>query len=313
MQHALGVPQMDDRTAIPLSEPTAGDSHSCTEPFLLCQLQKGKTDKLGHRVEDILWVGRDYAIYRSEKGVYVQFSDDPKEEAIQRSRFTEICPELCELRYFTSQIHSRWFGLRAPGDTPSLYDHNIAQAIMLVMQDRGEFGKKIAQQALKMAAQRVTNDNTILYVLACLITWLGVGLLGLVALTFSSGNFRMYVVAGLAGATGAVLSIAKRLQAFRLRPCDQSNMNYLMSGIRVGIGVVAGLTLLLLAPTILSDTVAKLVPHCCEPPTWQAAATLGLVAGFAERLMPNIMLWTSTQMAPSAGTPAQAVRNQEKL
>jgi len=84
------------------SNQTTGESR-CTKPFLLCELQEGKSDKLGHIVEDILWMGRNYAIYRTERGVYLHFSDVPAEEADQRSRFTDICPELCELRYFTSQ------------------------------------------------------------------------------------------------------------------------------------------------------------------------------------------------------------------
>ena len=44
---------------------------------------------------------------------------------------------------------------------------------------------------------------------------------------------------------------------------------------------------------------------------WQAAAVLGFVAGFAERLVPNMMRWTAGQMEPSFGTPAQAVRNEQ--
>jgi hypothetical protein len=143
------------------SSQTTGESR-CTKPFLLCELQEGKSDKLGHKVEDILWMGRNYAIYRTERGVYVHFSDVPAEEVEQRSRFTEICPELCELRYFTSQMHSSFglrFGSRPGFSKSSLYDHNIAQAIMLVMEQKVEAGKRIAEQALKMAVQRATNDN----------------------------------------------------------------------------------------------------------------------------------------------------------
>jgi hypothetical protein len=141
--------------------------------------------------------------------------------------------------------------------------------MMLVMEERAETGKQIAQQALRMAVQRVTNDNTIRYVRACLITWLGCIVLGVIAFAvlvfWPSPTLGLFVVAGIFGATGAVLSVATRLQAFRLQPCNQSNMNYWMSGIRVGIGVVAGITLLLLAPTILTDTVTKFVPAWGNP------------------------------------------------
>jgi len=271
--------------------------------------------KLGH-------YRRNYAIYRSEKGIYVQFSDDENEEADQRRRFTEICPELCELRYFTSQMHSNWtlpfYGRR---DEPSLYNHNIAQAIWLVMEDRVDLGKPIAQQALRMAVRRATNDNTIRYVRACLIAWLAWMLLSgpLIAFAFRSvppfETLGLYVIAGMFGATGAVLSVATRLQAFQLQPCNQSNMNYWMSAIRVGIGIIAGIVLFLFSPTILGEPLTQFVPGWRSPsqlPQPQAAAALGFVAGFAERLVPNILRWTSAQLEPSVGTPAQAVRNEEK-
>jgi hypothetical protein len=306
---------MNDRTVIALSEPATNKSRSCTEKFLLCQLRVGEKDKLGYVVNDILWVGRNYKIYRSERGIYVHFSDIFQEEEIQRSRFTEICPELCELRYLICQMRS-WklpFGLR--DESISLYDHNIAQAMMLVLENRVEVGKKIAQAALAMAVERLTNDHTISYAWCALIFWCLCLVLGVAALALWNSDgyeeLRLLLVAGMFGATGAVLSIATRLQAFRLRPCKQSKMNYLMSVIRVGIGIIAGFTLFLLAPTALSDTMTKFIPHWGPPPGWQAAAALGLLAGFAERLVPNMMKWTTAQIEPSVGTPAQAVRNEE--
>ena len=116
----------------------------CTKQFLLSQLMEKRDDKLGHKVEEILWIGRQYAIYRTDKGVYVQFSDSEDEEKAQRCRFTRISPELCELRYLTSELHARWYSslflLRSGsgGDPANLYDQSIAQSIALVTTFRGE-------------------------------------------------------------------------------------------------------------------------------------------------------------------------------
>jgi hypothetical protein len=307
--------KMDDRTTPAFAEPIRGDGRHCTEQFSLPELRHGKNDKLGNRVEEILWVGRNYLVYRSQKGVYVQFSDDPEEEAVQRNRFTEICPELCELRYLTSQMSSGWnLGLSsgAHRHRSSLYDHNIAQAVMLVMEDKIGQGKQIAQQALKMAVQRVTNDNTIRYVRSCIVYWVVCVAIGFASFQFLSADLWPYVVAGMSGATGAVLSIATRLQAFELKPCYQSNMNYWMSAVRVGTGVIAGAILYLWAPTILSDAMSKFVPYINDPEFhWETAATLGLLGGFAERFIPNFLLRTIEKMETSAGTPVQAVRSKE--
>jgi hypothetical protein len=293
---------MDDHTLTLVSDQKR---RSCIDRLMLCELEEGQPDKLGHKVEQILWLGKDYAIYRTHPGVYVQFSDNEQEASEQRQRFIKICPELCELRYLTPQMRS-WvlFGRRKA----TLYDHNIAQAIMLVIEGDVETGRKIAQQALKMAVERVANDNTIKYVCASLAGWFLIIALGVALFLLGppSSDLRPYVVAGIAGATGAILSIATRLQSFRLKPCDQSNMNYLMSLIRVGIvGAIAGVVLWLIAPTLLHQSMQQLQSD------WQAPASVGLIAGFAERLIPNIMRWSSVQLEPSFGTPSQAVRAEE--
>ena len=173
---------MDDRTSTLASAPTR---HSCAHPLMLCELEEGQPDKLGHKIEQILWFVKSYAIYRTKQGVYVHFSDNEQEASEQRQRFTKICPELCELRYLTPQIRSvvpLIFGQRKGCDGSSLYDHNIAQAIMLVMEGDVETGRKIAQQALKMAVERVANDNTIRYVRASLASWLLIFVLGVLLL-----------------------------------------------------------------------------------------------------------------------------------
>jgi hypothetical protein len=302
---------MDDHTAIGLAERVTDGNGPCTKTFRLCDLREGQKDKLDHKVEEILWIGRNYAIYRSQKGVYAQFSDSPPEEADQRSRFTEISPELCELRYLTFEMRSRWnFGF-APrtGCHPSfLYDHNMAQALMLVMEEKVTEGKQIAQQALKMAVERVANDNTVRYFRSCLIFWIvGIIVGAILVWNIPSQEVLIFIVAAMSGATGAVLSVATRLQAFQLQPCQQSNMNYWMSLTRVGIGLITGPILLLLGSTILSEPIKGLVPMMGE---WRGAAVLGLIGGFAERLIPNLLTRTIGQIETPVGTPVQAVRSE---
>jgi hypothetical protein len=306
---------MDDHTAMGLDKQATDESGPCAKPFLLCDLKEGKKDKLGHEVEEILWIGRNYAVYRSDKGVYVQFSNCPQEEADQRNRFTEISPELCELRYLTYQMQSGSnfsLGPRTARHPSSLYHHNMAQALMLVMEGKVNEGKRLAQQALTMAVQRVTNDNTIRYLKSCLIWWAAAIAVGIILFCLIPLGLQNFVVAAISGATGAVLSVATRLQAFQFKPCHQSNMNDWMSATRIGIGLVGGLMLLLLGPTILSEPIKELVLiGKTGVLQWQGAAVLGLIGGFAERLIPNLLRRTIDTMEPPAGTPVQAVRSED--
>jgi hypothetical protein len=44
---------------------------------------------------------------------------------------------------------------------------------------------------------------------------------------------------------------------------------------------------------------------------WQTAATLGLIGGFAERLIPILLRRAIDKTEPSDGTPVQAIRSEE--
>ena len=54
---------MDDRVSTLTSDP---QHRSCADPFMLCELEEGKPDKLGHKVEQIPVV--------TKQGVYVHAS-----------------------------------------------------------------------------------------------------------------------------------------------------------------------------------------------------------------------------------------------
>jgi len=284
---------MDDRPAVELIEQANEKSESCEKRFLLRDLIPGETDKLGHIVEEILWIGQDYKVYRSRKGIYVHFSDCRDVETAQRKRFTEISPELCELRYLTDQMSS----------SASLYYHNMAQAVMLAMENKAAEGRRIAEQAQKMAIQRVTNDHTVRYFACCVVCWsLAMSVCGV--FLWQGAISKQWIVAAMAGATGALLSVATRLQTFQFKPCHQSSMNYVMSCSRVGVGLLGGVILLLLSTTILKDQINSLMDGL------KGVVIVGLIGGFGERLVPNILTKTIGQIENSAGTPVQAARQE---
>ncbi len=306
--------------------PNADDSSAGAHcgPFPLRNITPGATDKLGHRILEVLWCGSDYAVYRSERGVYVHFSDCEELAAQQRAAFNQIAPELCELRVFTSQMRRdahqtghRGSWLRKQVPEGLLFDHNVAQALMLTMENKVEAAKAIAAAALTMAVRRSTNDNTIRYVVTCLVAasgWIALVTLFL-ALYRPDELMASYCTASIFGALGAAFSIITRVEAFEMKPCQQSNMNYWMSGIRVCIGVIGGIMLLLLGKTLVGGSVfaAEIPPSSPMAQNWEIAATFGFVGGFSERLVKTLLRRTSEAVAPTAGTPVQEVRRLEHI
>jgi hypothetical protein len=302
-----------------------------TRGLSICDLQIGCKDSIGEKVLAILFRGHDYAIYRSNRGVYVHFSDDLKAEQDQRSAYAKLSIQLCELRYLTSQMQSGVLGplVGRLVRRDSLYQHNMAQALMLLMESvtrrasdqtdeaaaLEQLAKSIAQRALDMAVQRNTLDNTMRYVRTCVlfgILWLAL------AVAFDQfwgidAQLQYYILASATGVVGAVFSVIVRAQAFELKPCDDSGMNKLMSLIRVGMGGIAGPALLLLLTTFAANAMVSNI-DMSKPASMDTfgflrmVAIVGLIGGFAERLVPNLVRGAADKMEGRSGTPGQAVQ-----
>ena len=305
-------------------------------PFLISQIQVNDDDKLGNKVLEKLWYGNDYLIYRTCRGVFIHFSDCKDTEAKQREAFAEIIPELCELRYLTQEMRSGlpwylfWRRRRSAPDgrdaaNSSLFDHNIAQAITLVVEDsctkgnKYKDGKAIAKEALEMAVVRCTNDNTIRYVGASMVAALIAA-----AAVIAAGAFKLrfpeilpganpalpYFIAAFFGIVGAAFSVMTRVRSFQMKPCQQSDMNYLMARLRILIGLVAGLMLYL----VLQHPLGKSGAGALNPgflQDWGVVAIVGFVGGFAERLVPTVFRNAAAAIESSSGTPVQEIRRRD--
>jgi hypothetical protein len=300
---------VDDITQNSIAEAQDARSHNgkWCKSVSLSEISVGNDDKLGHRILDILWCGPDYAVYRSVRGIYVHFSDCPDHERRQREAFTEIAPELCELRVFTSRMrrgnepsqNNSWFGFRV--EEGELFDHNIAQAIMLTMEGKVKEAKDIVKAALAMAVRRVTNDNTIRYLRSCMIV-ATVSIVVALSTLYLLPNTHGYMIAIIFGAVGAVFSIITRIEAFEMKPCQQSDMNYWMSAIRVIIGIIGGVMLLLLLRQSSAIQVAQ----------WEIIAAFGFIGGFSERLLKILIQQTANSISHTSGTPVQEARRLER-
>jgi hypothetical protein len=307
--------------------PTANvdkDGPAPCSPSPLDKSEIGKCDKLGNKIRQIIWIGRQYAIYLSTQGVDIQFSNDPETEKEQLKKFTVLCPELCELRFLVNQMIERrpWIVKmlsRGGHRDHALYENNMAQALMLLMEDKPDEARDIAKTALAMAVRRVTNDNTIRYLTTCFtFGWfvIGMGAAALLLLPHLIGSttaamWMPYVVSAMFGAVGSVFSIMTRLSDFALEPCEESVMNYWMGAIRVAIGVIAAVTLVLFAHTLLGDTLTKVAPKGAgEGLVWETAALLGFIGGYAERLVKSL-LGRTIDVMDAHGTPVQAARQKE--
>ena len=204
----------------------------------------------------------------------------------------------------------------------------MGQALMLLMESAAQRASSqataeaeatekracdIAQRALDMAVRRNTADNTISYVVTCVLFgffWLLVALV-LHLIYANTGRGPYYVLASATGIVGAIFSVIVRAQGLNLKPAADSNMNHLMSFIRVGMGGIAGPVLFLLLMTVSANFLGgsdESKVAVGSTAYIQMVAIIGLIGGFAERLVPNLVQGAANKLESNAGTPGQAVQ-----
>ena len=140
--------------------------------------------------------------------------------------------------------------------------------------------------------------------------WIAAALLAL-WLSSSQPPLGTYLLASVMGALGAVFSVISRAGSLELKPCDDTRMNKLVSALRVGVGGLAGPLLLLLVTTVFAANVRPLGLDLTSGTSELAkllplVALVGLVGGFAERMVPDLVASAAKKVGTVAGTPVQA-------
>jgi hypothetical protein len=262
--------------------------------WLLSRIVIGGKDKMGQVVRQLYLSGEDYTIYRTLQGVNVHFADCRARERTQRAKYEKISQKLVRLRFLTGQMAPWAFAPNPFVKRAGFYDHQIAQAIYLALQGKPDEASQILDAGLGLAEDRITNENRVRYLFACLL----VGLIPGIALWLNwlpPGEIcAPYLAAAAAGAAGAVFSIALRVQDLNLKPFAQSVMNYVMGALRVLIGFVAGaIILFIINGTIFGEGIVKVFKTISmtelSAESWKCILLAGFLGGFAERLVPSLL------------------------
>jgi len=277
-----------------------GDSEICgvchslfsSDSLLLSQIKVGAPDKLEQTILQIYFSGDAYKIYRTREGVNVHFADCRQREQKQREKYLKVLDKLCRLCFLASQM-GRWpFVLHWLNKSGGFYDHQIAEAMCLALEGNAQEAGQIIDDGLALAANRLTNENRIRYLAACLAVALLPAVLVAWLYIFHQAphpEWFSVVLAGATGAIGAAFSITMRVQSLNLHPCEHSVMNYIMGSLRVLTGFTAGVLLLLL---ITHTVLGKAIQALFEPEStvdWQSISLVGFLGGFAERLVPSLL------------------------
>lgn len=287
-------------TVVPMSPaaPEEGQPGGVVKRKLeVTDISRGRRDERNVHIEEVYARRSDknaYAVYRDRAGdVYVQYSDAPSEGDEQRKRVLELGEERADL----AALLAGW-----PLDRREPYDRKAAMALQLAL-DGGDisYALKIMEAARGDAHRERAVAGRLQY-LGGVVTG-GLLLGALVGAAGASGllpdSLRAAGAAGLLGAAfSAVLAVKNRTVAL-----DTNRRGNLLDGsLRLVIGLVSGgLLILLLESGILERFQFDGAPLSIARFEWKGVVVLGFIAGFIERLVPDLLNKAEQQ---SAGSPA---------
>jgi hypothetical protein len=251
------------------------------QPYRLKDIQIGKPDGRGLPITYIYAVQSDeYAIYQAGEAM-VHFADDPGKAQVQRKSMLPLSSARAEVNALAQGLPYR-----------EVCDRQLAYALQLALDGDmdGAKGTVAAAKAFVLAKRAARGRFQYL-------KWSYGTAAVLIGLLFVASRFYPLQpassdlwLAAKAGLIGAAFSIALAIRG-RTVALDIDLLDNLTDGtLRLLIGVIsAGVLLLLLASGILPSLKigdADITPSTL---TWQMVLVIGFVAGFLERLVPDLL------------------------
>jgi hypothetical protein len=281
----------------------------------VADIETGKPDGAGELIVRIhVKVPPLYAVYETER-VKVQYADDTTLADQQRKAMAE----LNELRSQITGLIDGWQAKVKPAQTETTKSRCLPHVWPTVMRPDGRAKKYNARMAAglvmcfegdvknaRATLQGIYDDITaereslgrFQYLEGAFFTMLGVVMVFYVFRHFHWPQFYSFpantaelMLAARAGAVGAFFSVAMGLRGRTIKTDLHTRDNVLDAFLRILIGTIAGTVLVLLLQT---DFVGGLTPGDAKITggmikDWKSVLLLGFVAGFLERLVPDLL------------------------
>jgi hypothetical protein len=283
--------------------------------FSISQLHVGDRDAMGAEVVKIYTKnGKQYAVYRTAEKVVVQVADDLDEAKTQRT-------SLACLNLLRSEINGLIDGWRL-SESPRFkakairYDDRVAASLVMAME--GDLPS--AQQTLLDTKQDIIAERSSWARFQYLLWASATGaILYLLLVILGSRCFRTLVyafppdadllwTAAQAGTIGAFFSIAIAIRSRTILTDLRQRDNAADAVLRMLIGVIAaGILLCLLRSGAITTFKIGNADAAAKDPPWAFIVLVGFVAGFFERLVPDMLAKSTEQKQES---PAEGGRVQ---
>ena len=261
---------------------------SVRHAYNVSDIMLGAVDGAGRRIEAIYSKRPDYAVYGAGGLVVIQYADSLTKADTQAASVDAVADLRGEIEYISRALRPQ---------QRSFYLRQLASGLQATLDQRADMGRQILLQAITSAGR----DLVILGRKSYLVSASGVSATFAIPLIFVGGMLRggaaeagLLLVSAGGGAIGAILSISIAFQGRHVATTQDGWTNVIDGALRVAIGVIAGFFFpLLLVSGLLGPlsigSASGLVLTAAKGVTWQTMLAMGFVAGFLERLLPDLL------------------------
>ncbi len=274
------------------------------DEFPLKNIKIGAQDKRGRKIIDVLWAVNDFKIYKTSWGINPHFSDAAKTAKDQREWYLALGSELSHLNHLI-QLMEPWLMrmgrlvLRRVGKDPAVdatgiyYEREMARAIAQALTGDVEKAKTDLTVLAERLEKRVRNRGRVIYFGMCLL--LATCVVGLAAILLPVPDATLsseVTLAAMMGSIGALLSTAVGLRSLTIDASATLFMNLVYGGQRMLVGVLGAIVVYL---ALRAGIALEVFPGVGDgspgdgPLDRYKLAFISLLAGFSERLVPNLL------------------------
>jgi hypothetical protein len=294
-------------------------------------IRKGHLDESDQKILTVYYrSGSRYAIYRTPERVSLQYSDSPAEQVEQRKRMATLGPVRGEINGLIDgwrNLADR--ALEEPADVPlkgnearkaskvNRYDRRVADALLIALE--GEDGPGALALLEQIKADLIEERKSWARVLYVLYAGATAGIIAVltaaISLLFTAQSCvpNSLWLALVSGALGAFFSIAQAIRNRSVLTDLQMSGNIADAVLRVLVGSISAVVLvgLLLSQWVginINGSDFGLGDACkpgvgCAFDIWNIKIMLGgFIAGFLERLVPDLLQKASAAEAANAPT-----------
>lgn len=280
--------------------------------FVVADICENHTDSTGAPVLTVYAkVSGVYAVYRTATRVMVHFADDDALGAEQRRALIAMAVVRGEISSGTEELRAsrnEKNQLRA-----ERFDRRLAEALVLALIGQSEQALATLEQVRKDLRNERESSARFLYLLfasgavALLITIFAIVTSDIWARQFDADAETLWFAAG-AGAVGAFFSIAIAIRSRSVKPELINRDNIMDAILRVVVGAIAAVLLVSLAKSgavsleIGGALLGERTTLSDSQGGWQLVLIVAFIAGFIERLVPDLI----ERSVVTSATPAVA-------